>query len=374
METLKNKIMIGVFLIFIFGLSISNLVAKDREFSETENRNLQQLPQFSVDSLVSGRYTSDFDKYMTDQFIAKDRWVGLKSDVERVLLQKGENNGIFFGKDGYLLEKLTSEGPYYERNIEAINTFAKKLPDLDSTVILAPTAVGIYPEKLPLFAPTINQELLLEEASLQLITEFVDAYQVLNAHKNEYIYYKTDHHWTTLGAYYIYQQLMNQWGMTPYLNYETKEITTAFYGTHYSKANNTHLSSDSITLYYPKDEVKFSVTFGSETEVLDGLYNYDYLNKKDKYSMFLNGNHPLTVVKSSINNGQKLVIFKDSYSHCLVPFLAMNFEEIHLIDLRYFNSNPYEYIQQQQFDRALFVYNLSTFGTDATIIKLKTNQ
>lgn len=126
METLKNKIMIGVFLIFIFGLSISNLVAKDREFSETENRNLQQLPQFSVDSLVSGRYTSDFDKYMTDQFIAKDRWVGLKSDVERVLLQKGENNGIFFGKDGYLLEKLTSEGPYYERNIEAINTFAKK--------------------------------------------------------------------------------------------------------------------------------------------------------------------------------------------------------------------------------------------------------
>ncbi|MEE0880932.1 MAG: DHHW family protein, partial [Turicibacter sp.] len=112
----------------------------------------------------------------------------------------------------------------------------------------------------------------------------------------------------------------------------------------------------------------------SETEVLDGLYNYDYLNKKDKYSMFLNGNHPLTVVKSSVNNGQKLVIFKDSYSHCLVPFLAMNFEEIHLIDLRYFNSNPYEYIQQQNFNRALFVYNLSTFGTDATIIKLKTNQ
>ena len=95
------------------------------------------------------------------------------------------------------------------------------------------------------------------------------------------------------------------------------------------------------------------------------------INQKDKYSMFINGNHPLTIVKSSIKNGKKLIVFKDSYAHNFIPFLAMNFEEIHLIDLRYFNMNPYEYIREHDFDRALFLYNLSTFGTDSTFVKLK---
>lgn len=370
MEAIKNKVMISIFLIFIFGLSIANVVDKDREISETENRPLQQFPQFSFESLLSGSYTQKFDKYMTDQFVMKDEWVGLKSDMER-LLQKGENNGVYFGKDGYLLEVFKQEGSYFEKNLQAINIFHDKMPNLNTTALLVPTAVKIYEDKLPLFAPTFDQARMLEIAKNELTIDFIDAYNVLNEHRNEYIYYKTDHHWTTLGAYYVYQQLMNEWGMTPYLDYRVETVSTEFYGTYYSKANNHHLKPDAIQLYIPNDEVEFSVTWDTQNEVLDGLYNYDYLNQKDKYSMFINGNHPLTIVKSSIKNGKKLIVFKDSYAHNFIPFLAMNFEEIHLIDLRYFNMNPYEYIREHDFDRALFLYNLSTFGTDSTFVKLK---
>ena len=370
MEAIKNKVMISIFLIFIFGLSIANVVDKDREISETENRPLQQFPQFSFESLLSGSYTQKFDKYMTDQFVMKDEWVGLKSDMER-LLQKGENNGVYFGKDGYLLEVFKQEGSYFEKNLQAINIFHDKMPNLNTTALLVPTAVKIYEDKLPLFAPTFDQARMLETAKNELTIDFMNAYNVLNEHRNEYIYYKTDHHWTTLGAYYVYQKLMNEWGMTPYLDYRVETVSTEFYGTYYSKANNHHLKPDAIQLYIPNDEVEFSVTWDAQNEALDGLYNYDYLNQKDKYSMFINGNHPLTIVKSSMKNGKKLIVFKDSYAHNFVPFLAMNFEEIHLIDLRYFNMNPYEYIREHDFDRALFLYNLSTFGTDSTVVKLK---
>lgn len=370
MDAIKNKIIIGIFLIFIFGLSVVNILTEDREISETENRPLQQLPPFSFERLLSGKYTEQFDQYMMDQFVMKDTWVGLKSDVERLLLQKKENNGVYFADD-YLLEVFTEAGPYYEKNLEAINSFHEKMPNILSTAILVPTAVKIYEEKLPLFAPIYDQAEMLEVAENKLTINFINAYNVLNKHKNEYIYYKTDHHWTTLGAYYVYQQLMSDWGMVPYLDYKVETVSTEFYGTYYSKANNYHLNADEIEVYYPQDETIFSVTWDNQADVLQGLYNYDYLNQKDKYSMFINGNHPLTIIKSSIKNGKKLIVFKDSYAHNFVPFLAMNFEEIHLIDLRYFNLNPYDYIREQDFQQVLFLYNLSTFGSDSTINKLK---
>ncbi|MDE5978155.1 MAG: hypothetical protein K2G70_06820 [Turicibacter sp.] len=349
------------------------MIAKDREISEIENRRLQQLPTFSIDSFLSGSYAQKFEEYLTDQFVMKMRWVGLKSDVER-LLQRGENNGIYFAKDGYLLEVFNQEGTYFKKNLESLNAFFEKMPNLSMTTILVPTAVKLYEDKLPLFAPTFDQLKMLEVAKNQLEMDFIDVFPLLNEHKEEYIYYKTDHHWTTLGAYYVYQQLMDHWEMTPYLDYEVQEVATNFYGTSYFKANNYHLEPDKIFIYTPRDDVQFTVTWEDQTESVQGLYNMDYLNQKDKYSMFINGNHALTIVKSSIANGKKLMIFKDSYAHCLTPFLAMNFEEIHLIDSRYFNLNPYDYIREHQFDQVLFLYNLSMFSTDSTMLKLKSFQ
>ena len=189
MDKIKNKIIIITFLVFIFGLSLVNVITEDREISESENRPLQQLPSFSFERLISGKYTQQFDQYMMDQFVLKDAWVGLKSDVERLFFQKKENNGVYFAED-YLLEMFTEAGPYYEKNLEAINAFHEKMPNILATAILVPTAVKIYEEKLPLFAPVYDQNEMLEVAQTELTIDFVNPYTVLNQHKNEYIYFK----------------------------------------------------------------------------------------------------------------------------------------------------------------------------------------
>lgn len=361
-----------MFLTFIFGFSIVNVITPSREMSETENRVLQQFPKFTFERLVSGKFTSEFDTYMTDQFVLKDQWVGLKSDIER-LLGKGKNNGVYFGKEGYLLEEFLTEGKYFKRNLEAINSFHEKMPDLLTTVMLIPTAVKVYEDKLPPFALTYDQALMIEQAQKTLDIPLVDVFSVLKEHRDEYIYYKTDHHWTTLGAYYAYQALMEQLDDSAYAlnDFTIETVSQDFYGTYYSKGNNQHLNPDSIQIFIPKETVDFEVSWDGGQSKLNGLYDKTYLDSKDKYSMFLGGNHPLTIVRSQIHNGKKIVVFKDSYAHSFVPFLALHFEEIHLIDLRYFNMNPYDYIREQQIKEALFLYNLSTFGTEPNIVKLK---
>lgn len=340
--------------------------------SETENRVLQQFPKFTLDRLVSGKFTSEFDTYMTDQFALKDQWVGLKSDIER-LLGKGKNNGVYFGKEGYLLEEFLTEGNYFERNLEAINSFHDKMPNILTNVMLIPTAVKVYEDKLPPFALTYDQALMIEQAQKTLEIPLIDVYSVLKDHRDEYIYYKTDHHWTTLGAYYAYQTLMMTLNESAYpLNdFVIDTVSQDFYGTYYSKGNNHHLSPDTIQIFNPKVPVEVEVSWGEGQSKLNGLYDETYLDLKDKYSMFLGGNHPLTIVKSQIDNNKKIVVFKDSYAHNFAPFLALHYEEIHLIDLRYFNINPYDYIRDQQINEALFLYNLSTFGTEPNIVKLK---
>lgn len=372
MDKLKNFIYILMFLAFIFGISALNILTPDKAISETENRPLQEYPIFTWERLVSGKFTSEFDEYMTDQFIFKDSWVGVKSDIERLLL-KGKNNGVYFAQQGYLLEEFISSGQYFIRNLESINSFHEKLPELKTEVLLTPTAVSIYEDLLPAYAPIYDQKLMLQTASATLDLDVIDVYSTLLEHKTEDIFYKTDHHWTTLGAFYAYQSLMNAIGQQPYQisDFEIKEVSNSFYGTYYSKANNHHLNPDSIEIFLPQKDIDFSVSWNGEETSFDGLYDYEYLNKKDKYSMFLGGNQPLTVVKSNVDNNKKLVVFKDSYAHCLVPFLALHFEEIHLIDLRYFNMNPYDYIRSNEFDQALFLYNLSTFGAEPNLIKLK---
>lgn len=368
---MKQPLMIGTFIAFIFGGLALNIITPDRQLSETENRPLQQLPTLTKDNFLSGEFMTTFETYVTDQFFAKDWWVGVKAEME-LLLQKGENNGVYFGKEGHLLEAFTEVGPQFEKNLGFLNLFQEKMPQLSTTVLLIPTATEVYREKLPLFAPVVNQSELLTQAEETLSLPVVNPLETLSEHREEPLYYKTDHHWTTLGAFYTYQVLMKAWGTQPYLDYETEVVSTDFYGTYYSKANQKRLPADSITLYHPKDEVGFSTEFNGTT--LDGLYDERYLNKKDQYSLFLGGNQPLTVIRSGIKNGKKLAIFKDSYAHSFAPFLAMHFEEIHLIDLRYFNQNPYHYLSSEGFDQVLFLYNLSTFKDETSLIKLKAVQ
>ncbi|MCY6484864.1 DHHW family protein [Clostridium aestuarii] len=374
MNKRANKILVIMFITFLFSINILNIVVADKTFSQSENRLLQQLPKLTWNNLVSGRFSSKFEKYITDQFVFKDFWVALKSDADRLRL-KSENNGIFFGKAGYLLENYKKPDKQLEDNIHSINVFGDNMSDLSTYLLLVPNSVKVYEDKLPLFASPYDQLKTIENVkkNLNKDVKFIDVYDKLYNNKDEYIYFRTDHHWTMKGAYYAYQMLAEKLGFKPYdiSEFDSKTVSDEFYGTFYSRANNSHISSDAIEIFQPKFDTAYTVDYPYENKSMSNLYEFKHLLGKDKYSLFLDGNHSLMTIKTNVKNNKKIVIFKDSYAHCFIPFLANHYEEIHVIDLRYYKLNVYEYIQEHKIKEVLFLYNVTTFSSDTNIIRVK---
>lgn len=369
MSKRSNLIITIVFLVFIFGLGTLHGITPDKEFSESENRVLEKLPTFSWEALKDGRFTKKFEKYIQDQFPFKDRLVALKSDMERLRL-KGENNGVYFGEDNRLLEKFEKPNELLDKNIDAINSFIKKMDNINSYVMVVPTATKIYEDKLPKYAVNYDQIQVINSLEEKIKGgTVVNVYDELVNKKDEYIYFKTDHHWTMRGAYYAYKSLANEMEFEALEldEFEAKIVTNDFKGTFYSKANNIHLPADSIEVFETKKEKEYEIYYDMGTEEHNEMFEWSHLEKKDKYSLFLDGNHALVDIKTNVNNGKRLVVIKDSYAHSFIPFLSNHYEEIKVIDLRYFNMDIYKYIKEIGAYEVLFLYNVKTFVEDPNI-------
>ncbi|MEG2353205.1 MAG: DHHW family protein [Clostridium sp.] len=375
---LSNKITTLIFLIFIFGGFIINSIVPSKEFSEEENRVLQQRPEFSFEDLESGKYTADFDNYVMDQFVFRDFWVGIKSDLESLRGMR-ENNDVFNAKDDYLLQaykKVDSE--LLDKNIESVNGLKESNSDIPVNLMVVPTATEVLSEKLPYGAPNYSQEYVLQYIRKKLNEDinFVDSKSVLDEHRDEEIYYRTDHHWTSLGAYYGYNAASKSMGFKPYAldDFERRILSDKFYGTLYSKFNNKRVEPDKVEAFRLKNNLKHSLYYVDEDQRYDGLYREEFLEKKDKYSVFLGGNHSEVEITTDIKDGnksdKKLLVIKDSYGHSMVPFLANHYEEIDMIDLRYYKKDINKYIDENHIDEVLVIYNADNFTTDNFIKRL----
>ncbi|MCG7409483.1 DHHW family protein [Paenibacillus sp. ACRRX] len=373
-DKLSQYVMAILFLIFIGLILFLNLLLPKKVFSESENRKLEQLPVFSFHSFISGKFTSDFEKYMTDQFVAKEIWVDVKSSVDRVIGKK-ESNGVYLGKDGYLLQKFVerSESELKEK-VQTINSFHSSTPELTKYIMLVPTAVSVLQSKLPDYVSGDRERVLLNDVrtSLNPGIHYVDVYPVLSSRQNEPIYYKTDHHWTSKGAFYAYQQLSKQMGFTHKRDedFDIRILTHDFYGSLYSKSGFRNLSPDSIELYIPKNEWEYTVEYVEEQQRTDSMYELENMKKKDKYTVFFNGNHPLIKINTGHKEGQKLLVVKDSYANSFIPFLTSHFSEIYMVDLRYYEGDVASLAQQHQIHDMLILYNMNTFVEDPSINNL----
>ena len=197
-------------------------------------------------------------------------------------------------------------------------------------------------------------------------TNTINVVDILNKNKKDYIYFKTDHHMTSNGAYLVYLELCKNMGIEPITNYEKETITNDFLGTFDSKAQIVNQQKDYIEIYINENSQNIEkVDYDNETTNL--LYNQEYLDKKDKYSYFLNGNNAKVVVKTKNKNNKKLLIIKDSYSHIMAQFLYQNFEEIHFIDLRYYKKSMSEYINENGITTNLVMYNFSNIISDINL-------
>ena len=363
MSKTTQRVTTAVFCAFLALLGILHLVLPDRTFSPVENRNLRQVPAFTWRALREGSYTAALETYLEDQFPLRDGWMGLKTRWEW-LLGKREFHDVFLC-GGALIGRV-GEGDRWEQNLGFVDRLAEKT-DIPVYLGLIPTAAEVWKDRLPHGADSADQSALLKEAR-GTGAVWADIAGALAAHSEEPVFYRTDHHWTSLGAYYGYTALLEAMGETPLPLGKAETVSDDFYGTLYSTSGVHWVAPDTIERYVREDAVTVEDVYGGETH---GLYVDSFLEEKDQYASFLGGNQPLYIVRNSAaSSDKKLLLVRDSYSDSLAPFLCRHFAEIHLLDLRYNKTPVAQYAADMGADGIAVLYSVDNFMKDADAVFL----
>ena len=356
-----NLFLTVLFCLFIGGIFLGSMILPDKTFSPVENRNLAQAPKFSLDNMTSGKFMEDTEDYVNDQIIGRDFWVALKAWSER-LTGKQENNGVYFAKEDTLINRLDTPDPeLLEENAGYVNALVDNV-DVPVYFGIIPSAAEIWADRLPAGAPTADEQSIIDRLYNAVQTHTVDLSSVLVAHHGEELYYRTDHHWTSLGAYYGYAALMDAMGLEAAPLDESRKVTVSedFYGTLYSSSGVRWLPPDHIDRYI-SDEGVTVTAYPDGTPQPGSLYVDSFLSEKDKYSSFLGGNKPLCVIETEHTGAPKVLVIRDSYTDSLAPFLTQNFSEIHLFDPRMNLTSVKDYVEQNEIDSVVVLYSISNF-------------
>ena len=363
-----SRLVTALFCLFLGGILLWSLLLPDRERSETENRTLAQWPSFSWAALKDGSYTKSVETYFSDQFPLRDQWTGLKARTEEAI-GKREFHGVYLCRGQTLISRV--DAPDQERVDKNLSYAAGLAEKAEAPVYLGliPSAAEIWRDKLPEGAESWDQTGLLRRAAEEAGLPLVDFQTVLSEHAAEPVFYRTDHHWTSLGAYYGYTALLGALGRTPVPAeaFSPETVSRDFSGTLYSTSGVHWLTPDEMEFWVPDTGLSVTSWRSGKPEAAE-LYDRSYLTKKDKYSAFLGGNQPLCVIRNeNLPSAGKLLLVRDSYSDSLAPFLSQSFSEVHLLDLRYYHASVAQYAQEQGIDAIVILYSIPNFLTDQNL-------
>ncbi|WP_040950840.1 DHHW family protein [Gorillibacterium massiliense] len=378
MKVKADRILVGGFIITLFLLSFILLLSPVDRFSELENRYLQGVPHLTWGNVLSRKFSDEAESFVTDHFPFRSKWVSVKSATEQLRLQQ-ENNGIYKGKDGYLFEKFPEpDHGKVDQYAEAVKHFAANHPDAKTTFMLAPTSIGLYPDRLPWMVDTYPQDEVNKEIAgiVQDSVTFMDGFDFLKPHASEPIYYRTDHHWTTNGAYLAYVAYAKQMGWQPKSKdeFRIETVSDSFLGSYHTRSQFAGTKPDSLQVYTPVYPVSTELYIADTGETLHSLYDDSFLKKKDKYSYFLGGVHALMKLTTPLDpetvGTEKLLVVKDSYAHSVIPFLTLHVPELHVIDIRYYNGSIGDYMAENGIRNVLLLFNTATFVENNELLKL----
>ncbi len=358
-------------LILILGLF--SLLAKDKEYSADENRYLATAPKLTFSSLADGKFMEDTESWLSDQFFLRSLWVKTKTKTD-LFFGKREINGVYIGRQHYLLEKPTPlDEAKAAATVNAVNAFTANHPTLRSYFAIAPNATEILPELLPANAPNENQTEQIGRiyASLDPRTASVDLCAPLKAQTDrKSLYYRTDHHWTTAAASVACGQIAAAMALdTGAVPYKTYAVTNTFRGTMASTAGLFN-ATDNIYITVPSQESPYVVTYVSENRKSASMFDLSKLDTKNQYEVFFGGNYPLVRIDTSLAVGRVLMVVKDSYANCLIPMLTPYFKTIVVVDPRYYTDDIDNTILMEGVTDVLWLYNANTFLADTSIAKV----
>lgn len=377
LKSKKNEIYMGdkilgiMFIICMLIFLVANIVVKDKDKSEEENRSLAQQPDFLTESIVRGDYMEDFEDYLSDQSAGRNTFRNINTFLKTIGGSREENN-IFLGKNGWLMRDI--EEPEKEAllsNIDAINDFVEQtsLSDggIKSYMLLVPDCAEILADSLPRFAVVDSQREMFDMVKEKLTEdlEWIDGISILSQYKDEKIYYKTDHHWTTLGAWHMFSDCRQILGIDEPCENDIYTVTEDFNGTLSSSSGFCRNEEEKIEVYIPKDrEVMTVLNYVDEQKKTTSLYDTSMLNTKDKYGVFLGGNSSLIDIRTTAASDKTILVIKDSFANSFIPFLVPYYKEIIVVDPRYYAGIMENVLNEYDIDEALFLYCGNSFVTD----------
>lgn len=358
-----------IFMVLLLGLAGKEALSHQRTYSPVEKRELQTRPEISITKVLDGRFQKKYESYLRDQFPGRDHWVSFQTDME-LFMGKNEIHNVYIGKNHYLLEHYTEkefDPQQISKNLQALEKFVGKAKqNADVHVMMVPTKSWILREKLPAFAPHYKEQKFYDALQQKLEKEdvLISVEPVLDAHKEEEIYYRTDHHWTTLGAWYAYEQYTKAVGGDLQRAQGKKKfrcISKDFYGTTYAKINYAR-QADKIEIYEPEDKLRVVYNMGEKKTKT--LYDFSFLKTADQYSVFTGGNQAVLEINGGIKNGKTLLLIKDSFANSILPFLAEDYEKLVVVDLRQLNVSGDRLLEMFSPTDILILYNSAQFAQD----------
>ena len=358
-----------IFMVLLLGLAVKEALSHQRTYSPVEKRELQTRPEISITKVLDGRFQKKYESYLRDQFPGRDHWVSFQTDME-LFMGKNEIHNVYIGKNHYLLEHYTEkefDPQQISKNLQALEKFVGKTKqNADVHVMMVPTKSWVLREKLPAFAPHYKEQKFYDALQQKLEKEdvLISVEPVLDAHKEEEIYYRTDHHWTTLGAWYAYEQYTKAVGGDLQRAQGKKKfrcISKDFYGTTYAKINYAR-QADKIEIYEPADKLRVVYNMGEKKTKT--LYDFSFLKTADQYSVFTGGNQAVLEITGGIKNGKTLLLIKDSFANSILPFLAEDYEKLVVVDLRQLNVSGDRLLEMFSPTDILILYNSAQFAQD----------
>lgn len=358
-----------IFMVLLLGLAGKEALSHQRTYSPVEKRELQTRPEISITKVLDGRFQKKYESYLRDQFPGRDHWVSFQTDME-LFMGKNEIHNVYIGKNHYLLEHYTEkefDPQQISKNLQALEKFVGKAKqNADVHVMMVPTKSWILREKLPACAPHYKEQKFYDALQQKLEKEdvLISVEPVLDAHKEEEIYYRTDHHWTTLGAWYAYEQYTKAVGGDLQRAQGKKKfrcISKDFYGTTYAKINYAR-QADKIEIYEPADKLRVVYNMGEKKTKT--LYDVSFLKTADQYSVFTGGNQAVLEITGGIKNGKTLLLIKDSFANSILPFLAEDYEKLVVVDLRQLNVSGDRLLEMFSPTDILILYNSAQFAQD----------
>ena len=361
-----------VFVVILVVIMVLNLLTPNKEVSADENRRLAGRPRFSADSLLSGEYMEKYEKYLSDQFGGREVLRNARVVLNRLGGSK-EENGVLIGKNGQLMEKLVvPDQEVLGNNLDAIVDFAEKNQKMPVYMMLVPDAANVLNKDLPLLYTAADQKRMIAQVKRELDSHvtWIDVESVLNKHTDDTIYYKTDKHWTSAGAYYVFQAAAELMDISKGVSgkFATYPITTTFNGDLAAKSGCEKHVKEVIEIYIPLEgDTDVIVNYVDEQRKSTSLYDSSKLEGSNQYEVFLGGDSSVIDIKTVSESTRRLLVVKDSFANSFLPFLTPYFREIVVVDPQYYGGTIDEIMDTYRITDTLILYSGNTFFQDNNI-------